>query len=64
MIIYIIATVLCTLYLVTKKDEKYNVWQILWIVVCAAGAVFSATVNESEWNKMTASITGAIILGF
>ena len=61
MIIYIIATALCTLYLVTKKDEKDNVWQILWIVVCAAGAVFSATVNESEWNKTT--VTHWVIQG-
>ena len=61
MIIYLIATILCTLYLVTKQDEKYNIWQILWIVVCGVGAVFSANANKSEWNKTT--VTHWVIQG-
>ena len=37
-----IATALCTVYLVTRKDEKSNPWQIGWIAVCVIWGIISA----------------------
>ena len=52
MVIIIAGTVLCTLFLVTRKEkQKYNVWQILWLAACGIGAVIATTRNEGEWNR-------------
>lgn len=53
MIFYIIAVILCTLYLATRKEEKYNIWQILWVIVSFFGGIVSAVANKNDWNKTT-----------
>lgn len=50
LIFFLIATALCTVYLVTRKDEKTNIWQIGWIAVCAIWGIVSCAVDPSQWN--------------
>ena len=45
-----IATALCTVYLVTRKNEKSNPWQIGWIAVCVIWGIISCAMDPSQWN--------------
>ncbi len=45
-----VATVFCTIYLVVRKDEKTNAWQIAWIAVCVVWGIVSSAMDPSQWN--------------
>ena len=49
-IFYIAATILCTLFLVSRRGKSTNGWQIAWLVVCALGGAVASSMNSSEWN--------------
>ena len=49
-IVLIVATLLCTVYLVTRKNGKTNGWQIAWLIVCAVWGIVSGATDTEKWN--------------
>ena len=66
MIIIAIATVFCTLFLVTRRGEKANAWTIPWVAVCVIGGIIATGGSRSEWDKTTVehwAVQGIVISG-